>query len=357
MKLIKKIYGFLGSEKYKISNIGLISLGLSDICSFKCVFCPFHSPFLQRKLGYKQEEINFVKNLIIDNFSKIGAIDIEATGEFLASKKTIEFIKNYNGKINNLATNASLLNDENIELLYSIKDKIINKITISINTTDNNLYKDIHSTNKELDETLLDVKKMIKKFKLINEYTPKIELSMVLMQSNLHQMESFTQIAKDLSVDIVRFIPLLTIPNMDILVGEMNSGKIFNYKQEMLDNFQDELNNNFKKSQLIFLPNEEIYIMKLEEDNDTNLTLSCCKQPYTYMQLFGNGDYRACCYSNKEFGNIFKEKITNFDNLINSKKMISLRKMISSNKLHTYCESANCSYVKAYNRKMVNKNV
>jgi len=67
-----------------------------------------------------------------------------------------------------------------------------------------------------------------------------------------------------------------------------------------------------------------------------------CPNPFVYAEIQGNGDVKTCCYINKSFGNINRNKI---DEIWQSEDIKELRKSILDGS-YKYCDFQKCASIK-----------
>ncbi len=178
-----KINSYL--KKLKINKNYNVIIETTNICNAKCVMCP-HPKMKRPRVVMSDQIFKLIIQRIKEEKINPIAFIVNGFGEPFTDKKITTRIKNIKSNFPNsivkIYTNASLLNDKNInELILSGLDEI----NISFNGYDKSTYE---STMKiSYDNSLKNLKKIIKK----NKNKIKIRISSTLVYSNELKIKKF----------------------------------------------------------------------------------------------------------------------------------------------------------------------
>lgn len=201
-ELLKKLkeLGVIGDEE-KEEVIDVVYLLLTNRCNLKCIHCCADAADENSEV-YRREMSTQEWTGIIDKIVDIEPGGIVLTGgEPLLRKDFFEIIRylrsKYNGKVA-LATNATLINDDNVKLLA----ELIDKFDISIDGVDEESCSIVRG--KGAYDKVINSVHLLKK----ND-VKEITLSMTFGTTNFHLKEKFFELNKKLNTKpIVRiFMP------------------------------------------------------------------------------------------------------------------------------------------------------
>lgn len=221
-ELLKKLkeLGVIGDEE-KEEVIDVVYLLLTNRCNLKCIHCCADAADENSEV-YRREMSTQEWTGIIDKIVDIEPGGIVLTGgEPLLRKDFFEIIRylrsKYNGKVA-LATNATLINDDNVKLLA----ELIDKFDISIDGVDEESCSIVRG--KGAYDKVINSVHLLKK----ND-VKEITLSMTFGTTNFHLKEKFFELNKKLNTKpIVRiFMPKGR--------GEKSVKKFNSYIQEDID--------------------------------------------------------------------------------------------------------------------------
>lgn len=124
-----------------------LQLELNETCNHTCVFCPFHSSYLVKKINYGVMDVSFAKK-VLKQASEIGIgrkeLGLFATGEPLLYKQLPEIVryaKDVGFPYVYITTNGSLAS---IDKMKTLIESGIDSIRFSINAGISETYKIIH---------------------------------------------------------------------------------------------------------------------------------------------------------------------------------------------------------------------
>jgi len=211
LKLLKKIYDFLATDKRRIKFLKIASflkirknvvrLDTNNVCNIECIMCS-NKPQkckTENTLAYKD-----FQSIIDKSHKTIRLLYLSCGFEPLmtpdfykyliyAKKKKIPFIS--------LATNGLLLNKS---IIHHLVDNRINEVIISFNGLDEEDYNRImfRSNYKTLIKNLTYLKEYKEKNKSIY---PKVRLNLILMKSNLAKIYLLENLVDSFNIETVQF--------------------------------------------------------------------------------------------------------------------------------------------------------
>ena len=233
-----------------------LDIELSGICNLKCADC-FQDNMIKEPLGLMDFD---VFKRIIDEGSNKGlcAIKLQIRGESFLHPKLFDCISyaKDNGVLDvQITTNATLLNDENIEkVLYSKLDAII----FSVDSHHKHSYLDKNKMNN-YSAVEHNIKKLLAQKRMNDKKLPWVRLRSSIEKCDLKSFQDTKEYLKR------------NFPGADIYIV----GKIHNFRND-------------KES----YPN-------LHKDYD----LKACSHLMQRLSIFWNGDVTTCCM---DFNNTFK---------------------------------------------------
>lgn len=260
-------------EKSKNGNQLLYAtIELTNACNFRCKHC-----YLGSKKDFKYIDKEKVFK-ILDDLKDMGCISLIITGGEPLMHPHFPDIYIYakkKGFLITLFTNASLLNDEIIDLLSKYKPTMIE---ISLYGIDNSSYE-------ELTMRKIDFSKLKDNIKRIVESNIRVRLKTVLLKQTYNYIDDMKKIAKDLKCDFrwdYYVIDSLADDNDIINSTKLSENEIISKilkDKSKYDLFKSTLLTNFEKNDKLFkceAGKNSIYI-------SSDLLLSICviaREPY-----------------------------------------------------------------------------
>lgn len=300
---------------FKTKNPKLMGLPFSimieptNFCNLRCPLCPTGNGSLKSPRGYMSLE-NFKK--IIDEIGDtLVHIALWNFGESMLNKDIYDMVEYAKKKkiFVRISTNGLFFGapedvESNLERLLSSG---LDDFIFAIDGASQETYEK-YRVGGDLNKIFNYVKKAVEIKKKINSKTF-IEIQMLIMKHNEHELDKMEKLAKELGVD------KLTFKTVSFQVDK--SGKL---KQE----FE------------VFLPNNEAYSRyKKVEDQIIRKELfpNECERTWYSTVINWDGNVTVCCFDpNREYeaGNIFKDG--GFKAVWNNQKYINFRKTILKNK-------------------------
>jgi len=194
IEIYKKCNNGTNEEKYaliKSKQLTLpryIDVELTNMCNFKCCFCPIGTKSMNRTKGYMSDE---VAEALIDNVERfhIPGIRLIRWGEPTLHPKYLEIIRRLKnvscGAYVHINTNGSLLNQEQIQQMIDMK---LDSIKFSFQGADEGTYNEMRQGGDY--QHLLEIVRQM--FKMRGELPyPYIQISTTLTGETVEQIENF----------------------------------------------------------------------------------------------------------------------------------------------------------------------
>ena len=263
-------------QKYELIKKGeltiprYIDVELTNMCNFRCCFCPTGTKSMQRTRGYMSEE---VVDALIENIKKykISGVRFIRWGEPTLHPSYIEIMRRVKaaGAIIHINTNGSLLNDEQISQLIDMQ---LDSIKFSFQGADEGTYNEMREGGDY--KRLLDIIRKMAKARGDN-LLPYIQISTTLTGETAEQIDSFKRDIKDYCDYYNVGYTKLTHLNVDDM------------------NISDEEKKKIKKLQ--------------EHENNHHIFQNVCVEAFDKLSINWNGDVTLCCSDYDNFmivGNI-----------------------------------------------------
>lgn len=191
-QIYKKCNNGSNKEKYEMIKAGKVNLPryidveLTNLCNFKCCFCPTGTKSMQRVKGFMSDA---VVDALIDNVAKynIPGVRFIRWGEPTMHPKYIEIIERVKktGALVHINTNGSLLNEEQIKRLIDVK---LDSIKFSFQGADEGTYNEMREGGDY--NRLLEIVRRMYDLRGGKPY-PYIQISTTLTGETAQQVENF----------------------------------------------------------------------------------------------------------------------------------------------------------------------
>lgn len=221
-----------------------IQIELTHKCNLKCVFCYNNSGKVYDDELCDEEIIKVIMDAINLNVSKITF----SGGEIFCRRdllyKCIKICDKYNVIIN-LITNATLITDEDIRFLSSMK-QCINMIQISVDGSSAEVHEELRGVNGCFEKTLKNA------FKLAKEGIH-VKFASVITEKNFSEIQDIAELAYLLNVEELHYGVVIRqgrsidadcgisedeyekIPEMIAELSSLYDGKMFIYYSQPID--------------------------------------------------------------------------------------------------------------------------
>ncbi len=181
----------------------ILILDSGNICNLNCPLCPSGRKDINRKKEFLTYD-NFKQ--IVDNLAHyLFEVALHNWGEPFLNPDIFRMIKYCND--NNLGTNLS----SNFNLPDLDIDQVVNSgleyMIASLDATTQDVYSQ-YRVGGNIDMVYDNLAKIVQKKKELNSKTPFIEWQYIVMKHNCHQIEPALKKAKEIGVDLIRFIPV-----------------------------------------------------------------------------------------------------------------------------------------------------
>jgi radical SAM protein with 4Fe4S-binding SPASM domain len=285
-------------------------------CNLHCSICS-HALFGVSK----QKDLTFPEfKTILDKFNNnVKRIFLQGLGEPFLNPKLNEMISYACGRglFIYTTTNANALTEKIIQGMILAG---LNELRISIDTFDSTLYENIKSGGK--------LKRVIDAIKLINQKKkehgvsyPVLRLNTVLMKETISGLAQVIEMAALLGIVEVSLIPLVVHGNG--LATEEHNVSVLSIDE--LGSLILQAKHRAKEHGI-----ELVSGISTERHPDA-MAIEQFVIPKCYHSMYvqSNGDLSPCCNMPLNFGNIFKEGLTD---ILNGEKIRTLRNFIQQNK-------------------------
>ena len=180
-----------------------------NVCNLRCPLCPGGSKKLEREqkmmtFGTYQSIMNKIKDYAYE-------VNLYNWGEPFLNPDIFRMIE-YNHR-NNIGTNiSSNLSLSKPELAENIIKSGLEYLSISLDGASPEVYSK-YRVKGSFDQVLENVQTLVKRKQELNSKTPFIEWQYIVMKHNEHQIAEAKRLAKEIKVDLIRFIPVRLIVN------------------------------------------------------------------------------------------------------------------------------------------------
>lgn len=182
----------------------ILFLDPCNYCNLRCPLCPTG----MNELGRESSMLSFedFKHYFDPHAPYLFEVILHNWGESLINKevyKMIEYAQSRNVGTN-LSSNFSVLKPDDIERLL---DSGLEYLIISLDGTDQESYNQ-YRVRGNFDRVIENVKLLLERRNARGQKLPVIEWQFIVMKHNEHQIEEAEEMAKELGVDLLRFIPV-----------------------------------------------------------------------------------------------------------------------------------------------------
>jgi len=279
----------------------VVMLEPTSRCNLRCPMCP--RQLFPTKRPEQDMDIADYKKIITELSCTAMVLALWNYGEPFLHDDIFEMIAFAKSKDMGvvLSTNATILNDEKINLLLNSG---LDYLIISLDGASKEIYEQ-YRMGAKFDVTIRNIKMLIARREELGKGAPFVNLQYLVMKENEHEIENLKQLARQLNVDRV------SLKNVYYV----------------------------KRKKEEFLPKNKSYICSYYYQN----IIRRCSRPFISTLINANGDVLPCC-SDLEFknifGNVFKDRA--FHEIWNNDRYRKFRQDILSNKnLVSICE--NCA--------------
>jgi len=286
----------------------MLQIEPTSLCNLSCPLCPAGRHELNRP--YRHMRFNEFRMIIDDMERYLLFLVLWDWGEPLMNSELPSMIRyaSERGIQTVTSTNAHFLNNESYteELLRSGLTTLI----VAVDSLVADQYE-IYRKKGEIDQVLNGLKTAVSVKKRIGSNTL-INVRMVIMKQNEHEIKDVEKMARDYGADV------FTVKSLNPSCG------MFSQDEELLP-----MSQKFRRYE--YIPNTYERVR----------TGAICRRIWTMSNIFSNGDVVPCCYdydSEMKVGNIFE---TPFTRIWNSPAYRQLRKKIYT-QMHTIAKCNQC---------------
>jgi len=176
----------------------------TNVCNLRCPLCPTGTGDLGRRAGMLKYEC-FTQ--IIDRFAPYAyEVNLYNWGEPLLNKDIFKMIEYAHGKnlMPAMSTNLNTVRETDVE---NLARSTLEYLTVSLDGTTQETYA--HYRRQGDFQLVMDnLCKLLELRRHLKRKMPFIEWQFIVMKHNLHQTEEARRLAKEIGVDLLRFIPV-----------------------------------------------------------------------------------------------------------------------------------------------------
>jgi len=287
-----------------------------NVCNLHCPLCPTGQGRKERSRG-KMPFSNF-KRIIDEIGSYLYQIDLHNWGEPLLNEDIFAMIRyahDRNIRVR-VSTNLNFFDENKAEKLVKSG---LDDLFVSLDGTSQETYKK-YRIRGDFNKVIKGIETIIRKKKELNKCTPHVIWQFLVMKHNEHEIPKAKEIAKDLRVDKLMFLPIHTDMGRELF--EDDETKTEKYEE--------------------WLPRNEKYNIYNMRAKTRKMRPKICSFLWVQMVVNWNGSVSPCCSVYEEeldFGNIFDSGIkTVWNNTLYriSRQMVRRRKVCNSD-MKTAC--------------------
>lgn len=319
---------------YVISGPRQLQIEPTNRCNLKCKECSRTNENLP---GYKPLDIgdmgfeNFKK--IYDQFKNLEKVALNGLGEPSLNKdlfRMIEYIKSKKKSPYTLVTsNGTILQDD---LRKKVIESELDYLNISLDASISEIYKKVRPGPLDFNKIIKNLKELLKNKK----QKLQIQISFVVMNENLDDIEGFVKLAHELGIENItlrdmymdwagRNFNFLEINNIKKMKENVEKAKDLASKYNMILTY-NHINRKVWPSEKCYHPCR--YLWDFFSVTWDGYSVPCCLKPYP--KIFN-------------FGNVLE---TSYKEVWNSKKYREFRKSITSKNKSSpeICRTCYCNY-------------
>ena len=313
-----------------------IEVSLTTACNYKCSFCNAHSHLKKNCLSAQSLPDEAVDRLLQDiQLLKIPEMLFAGDGEPFLHKRFLGILKTCKKQKIKVLTNGSKL-----ELLSPSLFDSIHKLTISLNSIDNETHKLIHGYqgDSQLPHILHNIKRLLS----LPKARKKLQINYVVTKDNFHELENVFQLSNEWGV-------FFAVRPAGIGFEEFRSNALSQQQRKII---QEKIEQILQKSSLS--PNTiaslkySKHFFKSEKEPGQRSSLLPCYAGFYGAYLESNGDYRVCVHSKVTMGNIIQQNLTELWKKSELQKHLYALPLMKENKIALCPECLHCPDVETY---------
>ncbi|MFH1588894.1 MAG: radical SAM protein [Candidatus Diapherotrites archaeon] len=293
---------------------------LTTACNLRCTMCE-QSHLTQNPISMKFTE--FKK--FLDNAPYIELINFTGIGEILLNPdwfKILEYSKQ-KGLYVWFNDNFTLMNKENSQKIIDLE---IDALAVSFDGATKQIYEKIRR-GANFEKVTANIKQFTGLKKALGKKKPEFFMVFVAMKENIHEMEPLIELAKNLGVNKVLFVGVITFEGTE-------DKSLNNLKKEEMEKI-------FEKTKA---KAEELGITIMGLPSISRTEQEECDYPWVSAYITSSGEVLPCCFvkqrdksevSSSSMGNI---KENSFKEIWKGKKYAVLRKKLKEKNYPSFCD-------------------
>jgi radical SAM protein with 4Fe4S-binding SPASM domain len=176
----------------------------TNVCNLRCPLCPTGTGEQGRRPGMLTYECF---RQIIDRFAPFAyEVNLYNWGEPLLNKDIFRMIE-YAREKNLMPAMSSNLNTVRATDIENLARSSLEYLTVSLDGTTPDVYAHYRRGGK-LELVMDNLRKLVELRRTGGRKTPFIEWQFIVMKHNVHQLEDAKRLAREIGVDLLRFIPV-----------------------------------------------------------------------------------------------------------------------------------------------------
>jgi radical SAM protein with 4Fe4S-binding SPASM domain len=298
-------------------------ISVEGYCNLKCTMCPRNDP------KFKDAEMSYETcAAILDKMRFVKTVMLTGLGEPLLHKDLFRMIEHARKKKMDtiVTTNATLLNDKNIEKVLSSGLTIID---ISIDSADPEVFKAIR-VGTTLDKVAGNLRNLIERRNAAGSKL-RVHVNSILMMRNYRKVKEMVKLCASAGVDEIHFSDM----QYSFDVGISTRAESLRCAS---DAEKEEIRALFREGEALA---EELNIVVHFPMLDQPKVREHCRQPWTMMVVDEKGLVRPCCAIHfVSFGDMTRQS---FNEVWNNSNFMSFRERLLSDDVPSECKD--CTFL------------
>ncbi|MBU4376676.1 MAG: radical SAM protein [Candidatus Omnitrophica bacterium] len=315
-----------------------VEISLTSACNFNCYFCSSHSLLRGDRPPSESLSDSTIFELLEDiRLLKIPEIRFSGDGEPFIHNRFPEIIDMCKGRKIKIVTNGSRLNLVTTDLFSKI-----HKLTISLNSIDNETHRLIHGYKgpTQLPFIIENIERLLRP----PQARRKLQINCAVGIYNLGELESLFQLSNRWNVFFAVHPVEAVIPGLE--------SKILTPAQ--MRDARDRIAKMLREMSLS--PNAAaslkyaLFCFQSDEPYSQQKHLLPCYAGFYGAYLTANGDYRICCYCKSAMGNINVQRFAELWKDSEVQKTLYTASFMHQSNIAACTQCASCPEVLMYSR-------
>jgi len=295
-----------------------VQIGITDLCNFKCVYCPSHFAQVDpsenfgagrmQHLAHRKNPSTMPLDLyrrVLDDLVKMGCrrVTLAGFGEPFLHKSIMDIIEFSRHRVQlHIVSNGSLITPERA-------DEIVGRLTslnVSMDAASEEVHDRIHQANKPVFKGILETLQRIRQGQRSRGTDlPQLSLSSVLCHDNYMEIEELFRMAAALDIPRVDFSMVGTIPqtkHLRLLNEDLESRPF----QKMVSRVEELAVREGIQTNLFSM----LTATEAGGQRTKNIYREMpCYVGWFFLRILPNGDVHPCCGCDTVLGNVNREPL------------------------------------------------